>query len=48
VLTCSNVVHAGASLENYLAMRKAIADYGAYPTGGRLLRYHHVEWISAV
>jgi len=32
VLTCSNVVPAGASLENYRAMRKAIADYGAYPT----------------
>jgi len=31
VLTCSNVVAAGASLETYRAMRQAIADYGTYP-----------------
>jgi uroporphyrinogen-III decarboxylase len=33
VLTCSNVVPAGASLETYRAMRKAVADYGTYTTG---------------
>jgi len=31
VLTCSNVVAAGASLEIYRAMRQAISDYGTYP-----------------
>jgi len=30
VLTCSNVVAAGASLENYLAMREAVRTYGTY------------------
>ncbi len=33
VLTCSNVVAAGASLEIYRAMRQAISDYGTYPLG---------------
>ena len=31
VLTTSNVVPTGATLENYSAMRKAISDYGKYP-----------------
>lgn len=33
VLTCSNVVPPGASLELYRAMRQAIAEYGRYPAG---------------
>ena len=31
VLTTSNVVPPGATLENYRAMREAIRTYGAYP-----------------
>jgi uroporphyrinogen decarboxylase len=31
VLTCSNVVPRGASLENYMIMRQAVMDYGKYP-----------------
>ena len=31
VLTTSNVIPPGSRLENYLAMRQAIRDYGAYP-----------------
>jgi len=33
VLTCSNVVAAGARLENYRAMRRAIQEFGQYPLG---------------
>ena len=33
VLTCSNVVAPGASLEVYRAMRQAIAAFGTYPLG---------------
>jgi uroporphyrinogen decarboxylase len=32
VLTCSNVVPVGATLENYQAMRQAIQDFGNYRT----------------
>lgn len=31
VLACSNVVAPGSKLENYLAMRQAIRNYGRYP-----------------
>jgi hypothetical protein len=34
VLTCSNVVPAGAPLENYQAMRQAVHDFGRYPSKG--------------
>ena len=30
VLACSNVVAPGSKLENYLAMRQAIRNYGMY------------------
>ena len=31
VLTTSNVLQPGTRLENYIAMREAIREYGAYP-----------------
>ena len=31
VVTTSNALQPGAQLENYLAMRQAIRDYGRYP-----------------
>ncbi len=31
VVTTSNVLQPGAKLENYLAMRQAVRDYGSYP-----------------
>lgn len=31
VVTCGNVVQAGARLENYLAERQAVQDFGRYP-----------------
>lgn len=33
VVTTSNVLQPGTRLENYLAMRQAVRDFGQYPLG---------------